>query len=161
MTFSWWLAAILTCKSFHGTVDIFCEATTMARALEGGECGASWLMMDFKLPVWHEWSISRGERNKWMHLTFGNGPKAAGVGNVEVPLFERTSLPVSLDRQRSEYIDVLVSNITSIHTKVVTVAHGADGGLHIFTEANADINEINRVNTELNAYSQGGQLEPK
>ena len=77
----------------------------------------------------------------------------AYVGNVEVLLFERTSLPVLLDRQRSDYFDVLVSNITSIHTKVATVAHGADGGLHIFTEANADINEINRVNTELKAYS--------
>ena len=47
------------------------------------------------------------------------------------------------------------------HTKVATVAHGADGGLHIFTEANADINDVNRVHIELKAYSQGGQLEPK
>ena len=52
----------------------------------------------------------------------------AYVGNGEVPLFERTSLPVLLDRQRSDYFDVLVSNTTSIHTKVATVAHGADGG---------------------------------
>ena len=36
------------------------------------------LMMGFKLPVWYEWSISRGERNKWMHLTSRIGPKAAG-----------------------------------------------------------------------------------
>ena len=44
MTFSWWLAATLTCKSFHGTVDLFCEATSMGRAVEGGECGASWFV---------------------------------------------------------------------------------------------------------------------
>ena len=84
------------------------------------------------------------------------------AGHVfQCPAGQRTSLPVLLDRQRSDYFDVLVSNITSIRTKVATVAHGADGGLHIFTEANADINEINRVNIELKACSQGGQLEPK
>ena len=84
------------------------------------------------------------------------GQVHAHVGNVERPLFDRTFLPVLRDTQRSDYFDGLVSNITSIHTKVATVAHGADGGLHIFTDANADINEINRVNIELKAYSQSG-----
>ena len=82
------------------------------------------------------------------------------VGDVEVLLFERTSLPALLDRQSSHYF-ILVSNITSIHTKVATVAHGADIGLYFFTEANADINEINRVNTELKGqqsrWSAGAQ----
>ena len=64
-------------------------------------------------------------------------------------------------RQRSDFFEVLVSNITSIQTKVATVAHGADGGLHTFTEANADINEINRVDIELKGlqskWSTGAQ----
>ena len=50
------------------------------------------------------------------------------------------------DNEATDYFFVLVSNITSIHTKVATVCHGADG-LHIFTEANVDIDAINRVNT--------------
>ena len=80
---------------------------------------------------------------------------------LRYPFLSGHSSQFCVDTQRSDYFDVLVSKITSIHTKVATVAHGADGGLHIFTEANADINEINRVNIELKAYSQSGQLEPK
>ena len=45
------------------------------------------LMMGFKLPVWYEWSISRGERNEWMHLIFGSGQRlqAAKAAKVARP----------------------------------------------------------------------------
>ena len=33
-----------TCKSSHGTFNLFCEATTMGHAVEVGECGASWFV---------------------------------------------------------------------------------------------------------------------